>query len=302
MNNDILKKKIQNNFIVFVVFNFLVQIINIIKFHVIFKFKYKYKYISKKKIIEILERRKKQKNSNVCHIIGGGYSFNYSINKISKKDFVLGCNLSALEKINFDFYSVEFASTKKLYEPKFTVLNLIKKKLKNQKTLIIFKNIASKEINRIFLKKYYQNNINFITEYSWRCFNLKQLQFYLKNYILKDRSNFYQYNSTMIFLILIAHKLNFKKIVLHGVDFGGKYFFSNKRYKISNQIKFLKELKQYEKKNISKNGIYLNHENLNMPEVFKIIAKYLIKENITLYSGSEKSNASKILKTYKQFK
>ena len=56
------------------------------------------------------------------------------------------------------------------------------------------------------------------------------------------------------------------------------------------------------KKNISKNGIYLNHENLNMPEVFKIIAKYLIKENITLYSGSEKSNASKILKTYKQFK
>lgn len=302
MFNDILKKKIQNNFIVFVILNYLIQTINIFKFYAIFKFKYKYKYISKSKIIEILEKRKKQKNSKICHIIGGGYSLNYSKNKISKKDFVFGCNLSALEKINFDFYSVEFASTKKFYEPKFTVLNLIKKKLKNQKTLIIFKNIASKEINRNFLKKNYQNNVHFITEYSWRCFNLKQLQFYLKNYILKNRSNFYQYNSTIIFLILIAHKLNFKKIVLHGVDFGGKYFFSKKRYKISNQIKFSKELKLYEKKNISRKGVYLNHENLNMPEVFKIIAKYLIEENIILYSGSEKSNASKILKTYKQFK
>lgn len=302
MFKNTLKKKIQNNFIVFLVYNFLNQIKNNFKFNFIYKFKYNYHYIDKAKILEILKNRKKKKNSHICHIIGGGESTNISKSKISKKDFVLGCNLSALLNLKFDFYSVEFASFIKSEEPKFTVLDLVKGKLLKQKTIIIFKNILSHEIDRNFLNDNYLGKINFIKEYSWRCFNDKQLEFYVKRCLINKQKNFYQYNSTLVFLISLAYQIGFKKIVLHGLDFGGDYFFTNKIGYMSNKIKSFNELKKYQNKNISRNGIYLNHRQLNMPKIFKLICKSLNKKGVQLYAASRDSKSSKFLRVFNTFK
>ena len=53
----------------------------------------------------------KSQNNKVCHIIGSGYSLDFSKNKIKSNDFVIGFNFAALEKLNFDLYFFEFAGS-----------------------------------------------------------------------------------------------------------------------------------------------------------------------------------------------
>jgi hypothetical protein len=301
---NLLKIKLQKFFVIFLIYNWFNEVTNYIKFNIIYRFKYKYKYLKKRDLLKMLKKKQKIKNSTICHIIGAGNSLNYSKKKISKKDFVLGCNLSALTNINFDFYTVEFASNEKFTEPKFLTSYLVKKKLLKKKTIVIFKNLTSTKIDRNFLTNNYQNYINLITDYSWRCFNNEQLEYYLKNNIFTNSKKFYQYNSTLVLLISIAYQLGFKKIILHGVDFGGRYFYSSKINELRSQIKndHIKELKLHEKKNISKHGVYINFKTLNMPNVFKKISNILKENGTSLYSASRFSKSSKFLKVYQIFK
>ncbi|WP_027306750.1 hypothetical protein [Candidatus Pelagibacter communis] len=296
-----MKKIFQNNFIIFLIYNIFNEVIDYIKFNIIYKYKYRYTYLHKSTLFEKLKKKKKIKDSKVCHIIGAGGSLNSSIDKISKKDFVLGCNLAVLADLNFDFYTIEFASNDKITEPKHITSYLVKRKLLKNNTVVIFKNLISEKIDRNFLKKTYQKSLNFITDYSWRCFNKKQLKFYLENKIFGKTEKFYQYNSTLVLLISIAYNLKFKKIILHGVDFGGKYFYSSKVNLNIKKISHIKELKDHENNNISKQGVYTDFKDLNMPGVFKQISNILEKKGINLLAASRSSKSSKFLRVYKNF-
>lgn len=296
-----MKKIFQNNFIIFLIYNIFSEIIDYIKFNMIYKYRYRYTYLHKSILFKKLKKKKEIKDSKVCHIIGAGGSLNSSIDKISKKDFVLGCNLAVLTDINFDFYTIEFASNDKITEPKHITSYLVKRKLLKNNTIVIFKNLTSEKIDRNFLKKTYQKSLNFITDYSWRCFNKKQLKFYLENKIFGKTEKFYQYNSTLVLLISIAYNLKFKKIVLHGVDFGGKYFYSSKVNLNIKKISHIKELKDHENNNISKQGVYINFKDLNMPGVFRQISNILEKKGINLLAASRSSKSSKFLRVYKNF-
>lgn len=296
-----MKKIFQNNFIIFLIYNIFSEIIDYIKFNMIYKYRYRYTYLHRSILFKKLKKKKEIKDSKVCHIIGAGGSLNSSIDKISKKDFVLGCNLAVLTDINFDFYTIEFASNDKITEPKHITSYLVKRKLLKNNTIVIFKNLTSEKIDRNFLKKTYQKSLNFITDYSWRCFNKKQLKFYLENKIFGKTEKFYQYNSTLVLLISIAYNLKFKKIVLHGVDFGGKYFYSSKVNLNIKKISHIKELKDHENNNISKQGVYINFKDLNMPGVFRQISNILEKKGINLLAASRSSKSSKFLRVYKNF-
>ena len=296
-----MKKIYQNNFIIYLIYNIFNEIVDYIRFNIFFKYRYRYTYLHKSSLLKKLIKKKKIKDSQVCHIIGSGSSLNSSINKISKKDFVVGCNLAVLTGINFDFYTIEFASNDKITEPKYVTSYLVKRKLLKKNTVVIFKNIKSVKIDRDFLKKTYQKSLNFITDYSWRCFNEKQLKFYLENRIFGKTEKFYQYNSTLVLLISIACNLKFKKIVLHGVDFGGKYFYSSKVNLNIKKISYIKELKDHENNNISKQGVYIDFKDLNMPGVFKQISNILEKKGINLLAASRSSKSSKFLRVYKNF-
>lgn len=300
MNYKNLKKKIQSIFLVFLILNFLTYLKTIINYKFIFKKKIKKRIISKKKLLNILLKRKKNKLSNICHIIGSGYSVNRSKTKINTKtDFIMGCNLAALIDLKFDFYSIEFSSIDKKYEPKYTVRNIVKHKLQKEGTFTIFKNITSNKLDFSFLNSY-NNMIDFILDYSWRCFNRTQLKYYIQNYLFKkNKKLFYQYNSTLVLLISIAYELNFKKIVIHGLDFGGKYFFSDQNIIHKNKhLIYKNELNTYKNHNISKKGSYQSHKTLNMNLMFKLISSSLLKKKVTLYSATKNSASSKFLKVF----
>lgn len=300
MNYKNLKKKILSIFFVFLILNFLTYLKTIVSYKFIFKKKIKKGIISKKRLLNILLKRKKNKLSNICHIIGGGYSVKHSKKKINTKtDFVMGCNLAALIDLKFDLYSVEFGSIDKKYEPKYTVRNIVKYKLQKERTFIIFKNITSNKLDFSFLDTY-NNMINFILDYSWRCFDTTQLKYYIQNYLLKKNKRlFYQYNSTLVLLISIAYELNFKKIVIHGLDFGGKYFFSDQNIIHKNKhLIYKNELNTYKNHNISKKGSYQSHKTLNMKLMFKLISSSLLEKKVTLYGATKNSASSKFLKIF----
>jgi len=298
----ILKNKIKSNFIIFLIFNFLTYLKTIYIYRFILRKNIRKKIIKKKKLLEILLQKKKGKKSGICHIIGSGNSIIHSRHKINiTNDFIMGCNLAALMDLKFDFYSVEFASINKEYEPKYTVRNIVKRKLIKENTVIIFKNLSSNKLDLNFLNSFV-GITNFILDYSWRCFNKMQLKYYIHNYLLKkNKEIFYQYNSTLILLISIAYELNFKKIVIHGLDFGGKYFFSNQKSIYKNKHLIHKnELSVYENININKKGNYQKHKALNMQRMFKLISDSLIQNKVTLYSGTKNSASSKFLKIFEQ--
>lgn len=295
---NLIKKKVQNNFIIFLIYNLLNEIINYIKYNIIYKYNYKYIYLEKYHLLKKLKKIKNIKNSKICHIIGAGSSLNLSINKISRKDFVFGCNLVALTNLNFDFYTIEFASYPKVGEPNLITHYLVKKKLLKKKKIVIFKNLTSKKINRFFFKQKYQNHVNLITDYTWRCFNDKQLKYYLQNKILGDRKKFYQCETSLILLISIAYQLKFKKIVIHGLDLEGKYFYSNKINFFTKKINYIKELKIHEKNNISKQGAYIDFIGIDIVNIFKNLSDLLNKDKVKLYCASKFSKSSKFLKVY----
>jgi hypothetical protein len=300
MNYKNFKKKIQSIFFVFLILNFIAYLKTIVNYKFIIKKKLKKKIISKKKLINILLKKKNNKRSNICHIIGSGYSVKHSKKKINTKtDFVMGCNLAALIDLKFDLYSVEFGSIDKKYEPKYTVRNIVKYKLQEEHTFIIFKNITSNKLDFGFLSTY-NNMVDYILDYSWRCFNITQLRYYIQNYLLKkNKKLFYQYNSTLVLLISIAYELNFKQIVIHGLDFGGRYFFSDKDIIHKNKhLIYKNELNNYKNNNISKKGSYQSHKTLNMKLMFKLISGSLLEKKITLYSATKNSASSKFLKLF----
>jgi hypothetical protein len=298
MTIDLIKKKLQNNFIIFLIYNLLNEFLDYIKFNIIYKHRYKYIYLQKHYLLKKLKKIKKIKNSTICHIIGAGNSLNLSINKISKKDFVFGCNLAALTNLNFDLYTIEFASYPIIGEPNLITHYLVKEKLLKKKSVVIYKNLTSEKINRIFLKDKYQNHINLVADYSWRCFNNIQLEYYLKNKILDNKKKFYQYETSLILLISIAYQLNFHKIVLHGFDLEGEYFYSNRINFFTKKNNYIKELKRHEKNNISKLGIYKDFVGINVINIFSKMRDILNKNKIKLYSASKFSKSSKFLEVY----
>jgi hypothetical protein len=298
MTRSLIKEKLKNNFIIFLIYNLLNEFLDYIKFNIIYKCRYKYIYLHKQHLLKKLKKIKKIKNSTICHIIGAGNSLNLSINKISKKDFVFGCNLAALTNLNFDLYTIEFASYPRIGEPNLITHFLVKKKLLNKKSFIIYKNLSSKKINRIFLKEKYQKYINLIADYSWRCFNNKQLEYYLKNKILGSKNKFYQYETSLILLISIAYQLNFNKIVLHGFDMEGKYFYSNRINSFTKKNNYRQELRRHEKNNISNRGVYKDFANVDIINIFNKMSDILSKNRIKLLSASKFSKSSKFLKVF----
>tara|TARA_B100000242_G_C43052104_1_gene491640 strand:+ start:2013 stop:2951 length:939 start_codon:yes stop_codon:yes gene_type:complete len=235
-----------------------------------------------------------------CNIWGSGYSAaESSLNqKLSSDSFDIGFGYSYLLNKDFNFYFIENAA------PGFSELvNYQKKGLKKMVNLksckLIFKNIWQEK-----------NDINYaINEYKNLALFSKDIVIphYLSNkriymnavdYILeKDDIFFRQACSTIVFSIAFAKYLGFKKIVIHGVDFGGKYFFDLPEYEHVSEFK--PNFKNSEIYNEKWRKSSSRHPSGNCLELFlPLIKEKLNFLNIDLYSASRNSPLKNILPLY----
>lgn len=181
-------------------------------------------FLSQSELVDIV-RKFRFIGSGVCHVIGSGWSLNKSLHKISTDDFVIGFNYSGLSDLRFDVYIAEFGGYS-VSNASFDHYKIATELLKREKPpLILFKNVWEWKNDINFLNAYWVNVAWFVRDRIYPLPSKKNL-FKVLDLMMKDSSIYFpQCVSTVIFSILLAYKAGFSSIVVHGVDFGGRYFY-----------------------------------------------------------------------------
>ena len=254
-------------------------------------------------IIEILLKRhnlnvitrinlKKEINTNkkTCHIIGSGDSLNSTKKIIDKNDFVIGFNFSALSELNFDIYMIEFfgPNSKRLSDLQYKVVERFLKK----STIIIFKHLNHKRNSiEYLLGKYKKYQFYVLKDVLLNCTSKVSHEFICKKLLLKTKT-FNQYSSSVIVALDIATSLNFDKIILHGVDLEGPYFFQNNT-KLKEYLPF--DSSNYKK--LKKNKSHqVNTGDFSLFKTLKLLSEYNDFSNV--YTASENKHLNDLFKVY----
>ena len=236
-----------------------------------------------------------------CHIWGSGATADITKNFIlNRKDFFhIGFGFSCLLNIDFDFYFIENASKKNqnLVTAQIKALeNFVFKK----NTVVAFKNLWQKKndvdlaLNSFNDKTYFIRDL-IVPHYNSHNFAINNTIDHLLKF---DEYYFRGACSTVINAIIFAKYLGFKKIVLHGIDFHGGYFF-DKSFFTKKYAEFIppNTEKIFDKKwrNIKNNHPTANCLQLILPKLRDQL-NYLY--NVKLYTSSDTSGSSKYLMIY----
>ena len=242
--------------------------------------------------------KKNSKRSKVVHIIGSGWSLNKSVDIVDKSDFVIGFNFSPLSMIDHDIYFIEFGGYKVFETSNFHRI-LADDIVIPSGGNVYFKNIWHSRNDIQYIKNYIKGKYPLIKDYLVPFFSEDHIRQCLE-ICLKNNSNFLaQKGSTAISSVFLAYFFDFKEIVLHGIDFGGGYFFEQEDfngytiYKESAKKcmynKNLQEGKQLHPTAAKKVGI---------KTILPILNKILYEKGVNLYTASSMSPSSKILPIY----
>jgi hypothetical protein len=180
--------------------------------------------ITRKQVVEEIRLRRNYKKSDICHVIGSGWSLNQSIKKIDANDFVIGFNYAAIADLGFDAYFFEFGG-RSVREISENHLALARERLSDKTDLIYFKNIAEDKNDIDFILEAWISAARPVLDYQYVVLRKRNLSHILES-CLNDRSDYLpQLCSTVMTAVFLAYQAGFKKIVIHGLDFGGQYFY-----------------------------------------------------------------------------
>ena len=242
----------------------------------------------------------KLKSSGVCHIIGSGWSLLNSLYKVSPNDYVIGFNYSGMCDLSFDLYIAEFGGYS-VSNASFDHLKIATQLSKtDNNTLILFKNIWQDKNEIPFLNKYWVGNASFVRD---RIYPLPRKQHLSRvlNMMLNDTSRFFpQCVSTVIFSIILAYKAGFTSVVLHGVDFGGQYFYESDHFSPAINVS---------PSNTSQSGVYgfqsatsrhpTSLGRVTLQDLILTLSEIFLANARSLSCGSSLSPSSRLLPVYK---
>lgn len=174
--------------------------------------------------------------SDVCHVLCNGSSVLGTLDLIDKSDFVITMNSGILLPVKIDIHVQELLdipffsrqtdkdnpiTTSFNNQVYFDTLCLCKKLnvkllLKKIKLFDFFPPILSPKPFLFVLKEF-----NFWPQFT----SGLRLSYLVKSILLNDSGLICQISSSSLTCIVIAKRLGFKKIVVHGLDGGGKHFF-----------------------------------------------------------------------------
>ena len=238
--------------------------------------------------------------SDSCHIWGSGSTSEETKNfvKGTKNFFNIGFGFACLLGIDFDFYFIENASNKnkELLKTQNKALdNFLKKN-----TILVFKNLWQEKNDIDLAYSTYKNKALFIRDLIIPHYQMKD--FVINNTVdellLEDSYYFRGACSTVITSIIFAKYLGFKKIVLHGIDFQGSYFFDNDIYKQN-----YPDLIPPHVENVYDNKWRNNKKKHPTANCLEVILHKLSKRlnnnyKIELFSSTKVSGSSKYLKPF----
>ena len=276
------------------------------------KSKIRYKYLSLNNIdvinfsclVNDVKNKKEIKGSSICHILGSGNSLNHSKSIINSKDYVLGCNYSPLSLIPHDFYFFEFSGPldDNISDDHFLIASRIREK---NDCLVYFKNVWDYKNNLRYIKrKCKKDNIPICKDRHANVLNINDFSTKINNgYFLSD-NYLIQMISTVFSLIIIAYKSGFDEIYIHGLDFGGLYFYQDYSFEM-NDIFNKNELDIFSKipnksayKNANANYKHeINIGSIKFEDIILTTRDWLETKGVCLYSASENNKLGLLLKS-----
>lgn len=204
-----------------------------------------------------------------AHIFGSGASINQSKVLAKENAFKMTCNLTVAVLPQWDIVLVEKLGITDYGNKQFSLL-------------------MQTEINNIVLKNIYPWHINIKPSLAKKFSNayiLKECQIqqdfdltFVINKLLMSKDTYYQYASSVITMIMIAKNLNFKKIVLHGLDFNQSSYMDSPEY-------------SYLKPNNTTSPVINHHSTEALPlpvsDVIKSLIDVLKTQNIHIFFANE---------------
>lgn len=257
------------------------------------------KILTQPELIFRVKSAKINKCSEICHIIGSGWSLNESISTISDKDFVIGFNYAGLIGINFDVYFVEFGGVT-VKNISYQHLSIVKDYVMQHTDLIFFKNLWEDKNDVTFINDHWLSISTPIKDRIYPVHNKKHLKSVIEA-MLSDQSDYLpQMASSVVTSIILAYKAGFKKIVIHGLDFGGQYFFEVDDFQVN--AAYIPDKKPeggfYGK--TEKNAIHPTASSkVGMKAIIPLLSESLGCKGVGLFSAILSSPVSKVLPVYK---
>ncbi|MDW7726677.1 MAG: hypothetical protein SCH70_06110 [Candidatus Methanoperedens sp.] len=271
-----------------------------------FKAAYGYKILSKSGL-NIIDRVQAKKlvldryeitAKSVCHVIGSGYSLNKTKKIINDKDFIIGFNRAALSGLSFNLYFVEIGSDC-FEEFSKKQIQLVDDTVSKQTDLIFFKNIWEDKNNINFILENWRNKVYYIKDYLIDCSESEDIKESVKELLSHKSRCLPQLKSTALTAIAFSDYLGFKKIVLHGVDFGGEYFFDADDFD---------GIKGYYSDPSKSTALYSKASKTSVHEtargdcginsLLKPLASILKNRDVILYAATKETKSSEVLECY----
>ena len=183
-------------------------------------------------VAEVLDALQLSVRNDTCHIIASGSSALASIRKIrGGKDFVFGFNFAALLDLEFDAYFIEIASPRAdVLELSDLQAELVSGMAAARLKMVFAKNLWEGGVDLEFMRRNYRSPPPMISDILMPHLPLDRGDSANRATVrsfLKRRETFIpQIRTTAFTWLAIAHYLGFRRVVFHGLDMYGPYWFS----------------------------------------------------------------------------
>jgi len=243
-------------------------------------------------------KRVQAKNSHTAHIIGSGWSLNHTVDLIPKNDFVFGFNFAPLARVDLDIYFIEFGGYKYAATSDFHRM-LAEKFVIPSGGAVYFKNIWEKKNELNYIQLYIKGIYPLLKDYLVPCLSRNNIRQSLE-FCLNTSSDFVpQIRSTAITSIFLAFSLGFKKIIAHGIDFGGGYFFEQDNFAGNKHHAESAKKCMYNKPLQTRNQQHPSAERVvGLKQILPVLQELLNERGVYLYTASSTSPSSEILPVY----
>ena len=187
--------------------------------------------ISKQQFLS-LEGRKVQQ-TDLCHIVGSGWSLVDSMSSIGPGDYVVGYNLAALSGLRFDAYFTERANERVPGINSFYREMLGRAGVRNPYVKNLFERGASLEA----INYHIQDGAIPLKTFNVGGYFKRGQERALSRYLLDGGGSYFvQYRSSLMLLVAIYAAVGFRKIVLHGHDLSGPYYFDVAEFELARHL------------------------------------------------------------------
>jgi hypothetical protein len=241
--------------------------------------------------------RRKIRNTDVCHIVGSGWSLVDSMRAVRPGDYVVGYNLAALSGMTFDAYYSERANER------VPGINAF------YREMLKLAGIRNPYVKNLYERGASVDAINFHIEdgaIPLKTFNVggyfrKGEERLLCTYLL-DRGGAYflQYRSSLMLLVVMYANLGFRSIVLHGHDLSGPYYFDIAEFELATHLNprhrgvLTKDVPSLQQ------GHIINQPFAKEPQltdVLPVLVKVLSERGISLCAASKQSPIARLIPT-----